>query len=72
MSKLWLRETFPAVAFSNTFITEKPFRLCLDESKIKDLPSNSTDIYKNMDDNYVTNLLFITLTDIDFFRPNTS
>ena len=44
----------------------------MDESKIKDLPSNSTDIYKNMDDNYVTNLLFITLTDIDFFRPNTS
>ena len=46
--------TFPAVVFANTNIPEKRFRVCLDESEIKDLPENSTDIFKkNMVDRYV-------------------
>ena len=54
---MWLRKTFPAVVFANTNILKKLFRICLDESEIKDLPEKKTlHIYcfnKNMVDGYV-------------------
>ena len=54
MPELRLRKTFPAVVFTNAYIPEEHFRLFLDESEIKDLPENSTDIFKkNMVDRYV-------------------
>ena len=54
MPELWLRKTFPAAVFGNTNIPENRFRVCLDEGEIKDLPENSTDIFKkNMVDRCV-------------------
>ena len=54
MPELWLRKTFSAVVFSNTNIPENRFRDCLEEKEIKDIPENSTDIFKkNMVDRYV-------------------
>ena len=54
---MWLRKTFPAAVFANTNILKKLFRICLDESEIKDLPEKKTlHIYcfnKNMVDGYV-------------------
>ena len=54
---MWLRKTFPAVVFANTNILKKLFRICLNESEIKDLPEKKTlHIYcfnKNMVDGYV-------------------
>ena len=46
MPELRLRKTFVAVVFANTNIPEKRFRVCLDESEIKDLPETSIDIFK--------------------------
>ena len=54
MPELWLRKKFPPVVFANTNISENCFRVCLDEREIKDLPENSTDIFrKNMVDRCV-------------------
>ena len=46
MSELCFQKSFPAVVFTNTNIPEKCFTVCFDENKIKDLPENSTDIFK--------------------------
>ena len=52
--ELWLRKTFPAVFSTNTNIPENYFWVHLDEGEIKDVPENSTDIFKkNMVDRYV-------------------
>ena len=55
--KCGYEKTFPAVVFANTNILKKLFRICLDESEIKDLPEKKTlHIYcfnKNMVDGYV-------------------
>jgi len=51
--ELWLRKIFPSVVFANSNLPEKRFRVCLSEKESKDLPEDSTAIFKrNIVDRY--------------------
>ena len=54
MPELWLRKIFPAVVFANTNLPENRYRVCLSEAELKELPEDSSDIFKkNMLDRYM-------------------
>ena len=54
MPELWLRKPFPRVIFANSNLPEKRYRICLSEEEIKELPEESTDVFKrNMLDRYI-------------------
>ena len=54
LSGLWLRKTFPVVTFANTNLPDKRYRICKSEEELKELPENSTDIFKrNNLDRYI-------------------
>ena len=54
MPELWLRKTFPGVIFANSNLPEDRYRICRNEDQIKEMPEDSTDIFKrNMLDRYV-------------------
>ena len=54
MPELWLRKIFPAVIFANSNLPEERYRMCLSEDEIKELPEDSTEIFKrNHVDRYV-------------------
>ena len=53
MPELWLRKTFPCVIFANSNLPENRFKICRSEEEIKELPADSTDIFKrNVIDRY--------------------
>ena len=54
LSGQWLRKTFPGVIFANSNISEKRYRICLEEKDVSQLPLDSRDIFKkNMIDRYI-------------------
>ena len=54
MPELWLRKTFPGVIFANSNLPENRYRMFRSEEEIRELPDDSTDIYKrNMLDRYM-------------------
>ena len=62
MPELWLRKTFPGVIFSNSNLPEDRYRICHNEDKLKEMPEDSTDVFKrNMLDRYVDrpNLVYV-------------
>ena len=46
MPELWLRKTFLGVLFANSNLPEDRYRMFCSEEEIKELPEDSTDIYK--------------------------
>ena len=54
MPESWLRKTFPGVIFANSNLPEDRYRICRNEEEIKEMPEDSTDVFKrNMLDRYV-------------------
>ena len=52
--ELWLRKTSPCVAFANSNLPEKRYRICRSKQEIVNMPANSKDLFKrNMLDRYV-------------------
>ena len=46
LPELWLRKTFPAVTFANTNLPDKRHRVCKSEKELRELPDDSTDVFK--------------------------
>ena len=46
MPELWLRKTFPGVIFANSNLPENRYRMFRSEEEIRELPDDSTDIFK--------------------------
>ena len=54
MPELWLRKCSPGVLFANSNLPEHRYKMCLNEEEIKELPEDSTNIFKkNMIDRYM-------------------
>jgi len=53
LPELWLRKTFPAVTFGNTNLPEKRYRICKSEKELKELPEDSTNIFRENSYNFV-------------------
>ena len=54
MPELWLRKCFPGIVFANTNLPDKRYRVCKSLPELKDLPEDSTDVFKrNMLDRYI-------------------
>ena len=46
LGQWWLKKTSPDVIFANSNVPEKPFRVCLYEHKLFELPQDSNKIFK--------------------------
>ena len=54
MPELWLRKCSPGVLFANSKLPEHRYKMCLNEEEIKELPEDSSNIFKkNMIDRYM-------------------
>ena len=54
LPELWLRKTCPTVAFANSNLPEKRYRICRSEAEILSMSANSKDLFKrNTLDRYI-------------------